>query len=718
MYMTLDDLRTKFENDQNFAVQFVTDFKEIYPQEADWAKVDILDASGAIVDKTKLYGNNDLLNTYVQFVTALNNTANLNAHAKNRLPSYLHAPFNEPIFEINTNTRVISVPSEFQKNGIGIVGDHLAEIIFFKLPRFYDVNDLYDSTSITIYWYNNGEKELPTYYKTAPTIKYTEGDILVLGWAISEAATAVAGTIEFSIEFEHKKTVDENTQVVDFRLETQSAKLIVKSTLELDKDNAVSVDHYNDITMSRAIYSNVINSLTTAPARIIENLPGDNNSHLVLDNSGHLDFDPETNNITFHIAAVSPDNNELIYNWSWNGIIANQPSGSLINSSDLIDAVTYELKDPKNIVFADPVLIAESGSNYSAVSDVMLQRAIVANASPVDNEWYERVGNSYELTEDTEVDSEKVYYVLGEDNTTYQTLTTNVPGVYEVYVGNKDNNGSIRYVYSNIINIESASNITINNTPLPGNKYIKTLSLPQGTHNINNFTYGDGDSITVGVEGANGNITYVWHKFDATTGAEIVDDEHLIQHNTNYPTNSALNVATVYDSSDDMRGIYQCEAINTKNNTVTHAFSSKIMVELLPKKIPEEDRTNLTLVQNSTYNFTVTFSNAPYDGAEYAMYAVISPQAVGTENKQIYVSEPNTVNYFRAEKVGNKYVASRSFDIAKNLTGIDNTEYDLDVWVVPITERGTEFEKMPKNENGVPDYTRVQIAGLVYHVES
>jgi hypothetical protein len=68
--------------------------------------------NGAKVDEVKLYGNNDLLNTYIEVVTMLTK-ADDSVIAKKRLPSYTHAPFNEPLFEVDTNTRIISIPNEF-----------------------------------------------------------------------------------------------------------------------------------------------------------------------------------------------------------------------------------------------------------------------------------------------------------------------------------------------------------------------------------------------------------------------------------------------------------------------------------------------------------------------------------------------------------------------------------------------------------------------------
>ena len=55
-------------------------------------------------------------------------------------PYFLRLPLDEPFFEINANTRGITVPGELSQ--IGVVGDKLAEILFFKIDRYYDAVDL------------------------------------------------------------------------------------------------------------------------------------------------------------------------------------------------------------------------------------------------------------------------------------------------------------------------------------------------------------------------------------------------------------------------------------------------------------------------------------------------------------------------------------------------------------------------------------------------
>jgi hypothetical protein len=285
-----------------------------------------------------------------------------------------------------------------------------------------------------------------------------------------------------------------------------------------------------------------------------------------MDEYGHADFDPETNNITLHIEAVSPEaNSTLVYNWNWNNLIIDQPNGTIVNSDMLPSGALYDLDQPKEVIFRDPELLALESSinpdNYSAVLGDTLAAAIAEEQSPLENGWYELDDDEFVISEDDEINAEKVYYVCAKDDSTYKTLTINVPGTYQVYVGNKTADGGIRYVYSDTIIIDSATTISINNTLLPGSRYIKKLT-PEN-HEVKNFAYA-GDSaypISVEVNGANGTIYYKWHKFNAISGEEENDAE-LIN-----ATESTFDPAAIYNTSASMRGIYQCEATNIKNNT-------------------------------------------------------------------------------------------------------------------------------------------------------
>ena len=69
----------------------------------------------------------------------------------NKNPIYRVLPLDEPTFDIDANTRQITIPEEFRKNGISVQGDQISEIIFFTIDRYVDTMDLYrDDINIVI----------------------------------------------------------------------------------------------------------------------------------------------------------------------------------------------------------------------------------------------------------------------------------------------------------------------------------------------------------------------------------------------------------------------------------------------------------------------------------------------------------------------------------------------------------------------------------------
>ena len=599
MYMSLDDLRQKFATDQPFAIQFVKDAADVD------INVDILDTTGTQVDVImneknqvvggKLYDDLNLLNTYIKVINKI--TVTDGAEGKARLYDYWHAPFYEPDFTIDTNTRTITVPTEFSRNGVGVVGDHLAEILFFKVPRFFDTIDLLDCTNTNIYWYNNGAKgDDLKYHVNPPFVTYAVGDILYFGWAINKDASLAAGTIEFFIEFEHVNTDGQ----VDFRLETQSAKITIKPTLVFDKDN-VERDSYNDIIYSRTIYSPIINSLTAAPAQIISNLQ-----------EGTIDFD-ENGYAILSVEAISPDDSSLVYNWNWNGIMVDQPDGDLINNRErLSDTITYNIVNEKEIEFSDP-----------EVNDF---------------------------------------------GTTYKTLKTNVPGSYQVYIGNENSDGGIRYVYSAMTIIDPVSKITMDNSHLPAVAYLGE----------------DTAELTVQALGANGIVTYQWYKDDAPIDGAIA---------ATYNPSIATNITDM-----QKRGYYYCKAINTKNNTMESVDSHKVFIEAVPTAI---DANKLQLTRNNDV-FTVTITDFPED-MHFKMYANLLIDIPGsTEVRSIKIPD--------ADKISQGGVSS--FSIANISDLQEGQKFDIFVYVVPVTQYGTTFERYAENQNGIA-YTKVQLSDQI-----
>ena len=121
--------------------------------------------------------------------------------------SYFMLPIEEPLFEINANTRNIAIPDEF-KNGISVQGDEIAETIFFSIDRYFDTTDFYSDYIVpVVQWKYADEKD---YHLSATTGKVviedknskTGGTIkVVFGWPVSSEVTERATNIQFGVRF-------------------------------------------------------------------------------------------------------------------------------------------------------------------------------------------------------------------------------------------------------------------------------------------------------------------------------------------------------------------------------------------------------------------------------------------------------------------------------------------------------------------------------------
>ena len=107
---------------------------------------------------------------------------------------YYRIPADEPIYEINLNTRTIFAP-EF----LSVETDHNSEVIWFKVDRFFDDVDLFDSTCWIKYVNANGDSHFSL---TKPmVIKESNHDILYLPWVINDTVAKSAGNVKFSFRF-------------------------------------------------------------------------------------------------------------------------------------------------------------------------------------------------------------------------------------------------------------------------------------------------------------------------------------------------------------------------------------------------------------------------------------------------------------------------------------------------------------------------------------
>ena len=170
---------------------------------------------------------------------------------------YVRLPIDEDVFEVDANARTITVPkNSFAKNGVGVVGDELAEIIYFRMARFFDIADLASNDmQIYIQWENaEGKQGVSLAYAKD---MFSDPEKVYFGWALSSAITAKAGNIKFNIRVVKRGKVIENgveVPAILYSFSTQTATVAIKAALNLDLlADDLYVDYANDAIAERLL---------------------------------------------------------------------------------------------------------------------------------------------------------------------------------------------------------------------------------------------------------------------------------------------------------------------------------------------------------------------------------------------------------------------------------------------------------------------------------
>lgn len=159
-------------------------------------------------------------------------------------------------FHINANTRQITVPEAFKRNGLGVAGDKIAETVYFKINRYFDATDL-NTTKIYIVWKQNGNNQDGIATEWVRDIE-TFDDYLVFGWVLGGDMTSASGQLDFSIRF--VKT-DPKSGVVTYSLNTQTAHALINNTLDLPGDTP-------DDSLNNILASSFIDTTTKTDSEI------------------------------------------------------------------------------------------------------------------------------------------------------------------------------------------------------------------------------------------------------------------------------------------------------------------------------------------------------------------------------------------------------------------------------------------------------------------
>ena len=168
---------------------------------------------------------------------------------------FLIAPFDEPYFEIDANTRTITVPDHFKKYGVGVSGDNIAEFLIFKIDKYFDHDDLFEK-QIAINWsFTPKGSRMPIY--GTPRRAFAPDDTIEPGYIIfgmpivremAEDADGKlsSGTLTFAISF---YTVEGDNQY-SYSFNTLPVSVSINEGLELKNPEAID-DSFNRNLIAR-----------------------------------------------------------------------------------------------------------------------------------------------------------------------------------------------------------------------------------------------------------------------------------------------------------------------------------------------------------------------------------------------------------------------------------------------------------------------------------
>lgn len=254
----------------------------------------------------------------------LNNLSALRAKSPRfvRLPLYEEGHEDEEIFLINANERTIKIPASFSKNGVGVVSDEFAEILWFRINRYFDIKDFGKATEaeslqdgdlhILIQW------EAPDGANGASWAyaidKDTDPEYIYFGWAITaEHLTAKAGNIKFAI-----RIMQYGADGIEYSFATQAAAVAVKAGLSFDlTDEGVVFEEVADKISSRLMGGQIAYCPVFAPAS--EELPnGGNLPPYILNLEVPIGAPDDVAKAKLEVVATAPEGTDydaIAYKW-------------------------------------------------------------------------------------------------------------------------------------------------------------------------------------------------------------------------------------------------------------------------------------------------------------------------------------------------------------------------------------------------------------------
>lgn len=222
---------------------------------------------------------------------------------------YTMLPLDEPHFIINTNTRAITIPADFKKNGIAVQGDDLAEVLYFEVDRYFDYMDL-NNCDIFIQWETpkgtDGTVVRSASREYVRDIESQPGK-LIFGWMIDDTITKNAGTLKFSVRF-YQWNDDEGAQaeterLLAYSLSTLTAQVPIQPSINFNPEiDPVTLEDAGDRIIGRLENSVIVGGYFAESPLFFINLL-----------EQEYDYNPDEKQL--QVLAYSPDTGSISYEW-------------------------------------------------------------------------------------------------------------------------------------------------------------------------------------------------------------------------------------------------------------------------------------------------------------------------------------------------------------------------------------------------------------------
>lgn len=518
-------------------------------------------------------------------------------------PLFFILPVDEPTFNINANTRTITVPTVF-KNGVSVKGDEIAETIYFTIDRYFDTTDFYDpKIKAVVQWQNaNGDKNISMTTAKAVIEDQSEGTVKVIfGWPLSREITEYDGNVTFSVRF-YNTEKENDIDYLEYSWSTLNTTIKINPSLDLD----IIEGGFDTVDKNWLIYQRLRNSL-----------PADINLQAIQPIIDYLIP------LVGSTADLDEIDNKLIVKFK-----ATYPSGT---AGGRIGKQIYTLMR----------------KDYNGLTEVV--------SAAIDDDVF---GESYEKTNDTQMNTTEIYYIKNGDGYTPYTdpdWPTDIQLYEKVYTYEVDTAGEYYIVITNFINNNNKMSITsgrfqilLPTKPLiygeSESSYYGILEPILDEENVETGRYNP-CTLELIVEDTDGGspLTYKWYKAETADGekSEII----------------GANEST-YDAEE--AGYYFLQAINRRNNSEAIEISKPIRVTkpaekpIITYRSPLGPVNESILVENGlTVNIKLTAeatTESNQDGQFiYAWYKVNS-----SGGNDILISTEQSIT-FNDSQAGNRY---------------------------------------------------------------